>query len=343
MPKVARPAKETVSKNRLSPVQIALLVIVLVGGLGGGGYWLYQQFGAKLSGSVLEIGELKITKEQLALRQAHANIYYPGSGTPEVALAQLIQGLLAAELMKKQGVALDKATWLAEEERIEKQTRDPATLAKIKFVYGQNHDDYLYVGILPDFAQSRIFKLYRSSPQFAEVTRKDAAQFLDEAEKNPAMFAALAEKHGSKARRMLADPKKGMVPVAEAAKVSEAGGMKDASPKGEQEMRLRAEMEAQAGEREVEAAKGLLARLAALPEGSVYKNTLEAPESFETVRLIRRNTDGSAEVEMASFSKPDFGRWFWDEAGKIPVTIYNPELKARFVSEVSWSKQLQLK
>ena len=342
MSKIARPSKETPSQNRLSRIQIALLFVVVVGGLGLGGYWLYQEFGAKLTSYVLEIGDLKITKEQLALRQAHANIYYPGSGTPEVALAQLIQGLLAAELMKKQGVVLDKATWLAEEERIDKQTRDPATLAKIKFIYGQNHDDYLYVGILPDFAQSRIFKLYRSSPQFAEVTRKDAAQFLDEAERNPAMFAALAEKHGSKARRMRVDPKKGMSPISETKKESESGNFKDASPKGEQEMRLRAEMEAQSGEREIEAAKSLLARLSDLPEGSLYKNTLEAPESFETVRLVRRNTDGSADVEMASFPKPDFGRWFWDEAGKIPVKIHHPELKARLLSEVSWSKQLNL-
>jgi hypothetical protein len=342
MSKTYREVSKPAPKHSLSILQIILIAVVLVGGLGVGGYLLYKEFGAKLSSAVLEIGDLKVTSDQLALRQAHANIYYPGSGTPEVALAQLIQGYLAAELMKQQGVVLDKATWLAEEERIDKQTRDPATLAKIKFVYGKNHDDYLFVGILPDFAQSRIFKLYRSSPQFAESARKDAAQFLDEAEKNPSAFAALAEKHGSKARRMLVDPKKGLVPATEIKNEAAEGGIKDASPKSEQEMRLRAEMEAQSGEREVEAAKSLLARLANLSEGQVYGNTLEAPESFETVRLIRRNGDGSAEVEMASFSKPDFGHWFWEEAGKIPVKINHKELKARFISEVSWAKQLNL-
>lgn len=325
----------------LSKVQIVLIALVVAAGLAGAAVLGLRALEArKTAGLAARVGAYEVTQEQLALRQAHANVYYPGSGTPEVALAQLIQGYLAAELMKQQGVELDRATWLAEEERIDKQTRDPATLEKIKFVYAQDHESYLYVGILPDFAQSRIFKLFRSSTSFSEEARVKASAFLDEAERQPASFAALAEKNGLAVRRLRVDPKTGLKP--ETAAPEREPAMRDASPKSEQEMALRAEFEARAGARDVEAARSLLERVAPLAEGQVYGNTLEAPESYEAVRLVRRYADGSAVVEMVSFVKPDFGRWFWAEAGKIPVTVFDPALRDQFAREVSWAKQLNL-
>lgn len=322
----------------LSKLQIALIALVVGAGLAGAGYLARQALTArKTAGMVGRVGGYEITREQLALRQAHANVYYPGSGTPEVALAQLVQGYLAAELMQQQGVTLDRATWLAEEERIDKQTRDPAMLEKIKFVYAQDHENYLYVGILPDFAQSRIFKLFRSSSSFAEEARMQAAAFLDEAERDPKSFAKLAEKRGLAVRRLRADPKTGLGP--ERAERAHEAGIRDAAPKSEQEMALRAEFEARAGARDVEAAQSLLLRLEPLAEGQVYANTLEAPESFEAVRLVKRDA-GGAVVEMVSFAKPDFGRWFWAEAAKIPVTVFDPQLREQFIREVSWAKQL---
>lgn len=328
------------SSAGLSKVQIVLIALVVAAGLAGAGVLGLRAFEAsKTAGLVARIGAYEVTQEQLALRQAHANVYYPGSGTPEVALAQLVQGYLAAELMKQQGVALDRATWLAEEERIDKQTRDPATLEKIKFVYAQDHESYLYVGILPDFAQSRIFKLFRSSSSFAEEARVQASAFLDEAERQPVQFAALAAKRGLAVRRLRVDAKTGMRP--EKAEAEHEPAMRDASPKSQQEMALRAEFEARAGERDLEAARSLLARLEALTDGQVYGNTLEAPESFEAVRLVRRAGEGAAVVEMVSFVKPDFGRWFWAEAAKIPITVYDAALREQFVREVSWAKQLK--
>jgi hypothetical protein len=324
----------------LSRWQIGLLVLLFAAAAAGGA-WFVRDYRRRSEEKTYaaKVGGYLVTVDQLALRQAHANVYYPGSGTPEVALAQLVQGYLSAEIMKQQGVDLDHATWLAEEQRIEQQTRDPATLAKLKFVYGKDHESYLYVGILPDFAQSRLYRLYRSSPALAEEARKTAASFLDAAEKQPAQFAALAKRnYGVEARTLKVDPKQGLQPYA-------APGEKkapEAAAQSEQEARLRAQMTAEAGDRDREAARVLIERLGGLTPGAVYANTLEAPESFETVRLVKREADGSLVVEMAGFAKPDYGAWFWKEAAKIPVHVYNAALREQFVKEVGWARQLNL-
>lgn len=323
----------------LSKLQIGLLALLLIAATAGavwlGRDWMRAQEEKKYAAKV---GGYLVTTDQLALRQAHANVYYPGSGTPEVALAQLVQGYLAAELMKTQGVTLDRETWLAEEKRIDQQTRDPATLAKVKYVYGDDHESYLYVGILPDFAQSRLYRLYRSSPAMAEEARKTASEFLDKAEREPARFAALAKEYGIETRRLKADPRRGMQPVV-AAKDEQRP---QAPAQSQQEAALRAQMSAESGERDREAARTLVERLAGLEPGKVYPNTLEAPESFETVRLVSREPNGSVVVEMAGFVKPDFGAWFWKEAGRIPVKIYSSALREQLVKEVGWARQLNL-
>jgi hypothetical protein len=322
----------------LSRLQIALLAGVALALLAGAAFLVRSGVVARLGETyVAEVGGFKITTEQLKLRQEHANVYYPESGTPEVALAQLIQGYLAAELMKQHGVALDRTTWLAEEERIERQTRDPATLAKIKYVYTNRHDDYLYVGILPDFAQSRLYKLFRSSPSFAEESKQRANQFLDKVELQPERFAVEAEQAGIAVRRLWVDPAKGMQPAESESKET----LPQVVATSAQESQLRAELEARAGEQNVEAARQLLARLEALAPGTVYRNTLETPDSFETVRLVYRKGDGAV-VEMAAFAKPDFGRWFWSEASKIPVRIYDRTLQENLLQKVGWATQLKL-
>ncbi len=276
-------------------------------------------------GIVAEIGPHVVTPRQLALRQAHVEVYYPGSGKPETALAQLVQGYLAAAVLERQGVRLDRSTWVAEDERIARQTRDAETLARLRGVYGDDTESWLYVGVLPDFAQSRAFKYYRSARQPGEAAKSGASTFLDGVVQTPTAFAATARRQGLEPATLLVHEKKGLLPLVDIESPAE----------------VTADMAGEEDPATAEAARLLLERLAGQPDGSVYPRTLETPDGFNVVRLVRR-VPGGAVIELVEFAKPSYGDWFWKEAAEIPVRIGDRELEEAFRAAVSWSQAVNL-
>lgn len=289
-----------------------------------------------LAGEVLaHVGAYEIPRRHLELRAAHAEVYYPGTGKPEVALAQLIQGYLAAEILRAHGIMLDRAACLAEVARIERETRDAATWLKVKMVYGKDQESLLRVGILPDFAQSRLYRFYRAAPEFTRVARERASTFIDAVEKTPARFADEAARRGAAVQRVVLDARRGILPVTQTAGVV-ANASDSASSFG-------AALATSWQSYDADAAKALLDRLRDMALGRVYPNTLETPEAFVAVRLIQRIGSNQAEVELATFAKPEFGSWFWGEAKKIPISVRDPILKASFQKTISWSRELRFK
>lgn len=332
-------------KTQVSLIPTILLLVAVIA-LVAVGVVLLSNGGEERGEPVIAtVGSYAITEEALHFRMAQVDIYYPGSGVPEVALAQLVQGYLSAELLKREGAELDHDALLAEAQRIDRQTRDPERLAQIKAVYGENRDAFLRTGILPDFAQSRLFAYFRKEARYSSEAKTTADAFLAKAQRNPEGYGELAEGMGASPRRFHVDPEEGMTPITETdGGVDDGGapGMIDASPKSPEEQRLRADMQRSATEQDLAAARSLLERLAPLTEGQVYRNTLETPDSYQTARLISREGDGAI-VEMAGFLKPDFGQWFWGEARAIPIQIEDPALRNSFRNKVSWAGDLNFK
>lgn len=270
--------------------------------------------------SVAQVGDRAITADMLARRGRQIDIYYPGQSRPDSALAQLIQGYLAVELLRREGIDLDRRAWIAERDRIERDTRDRDRLEQIKAIYADDEEAYLRVGILPDFARSRLLRHHRATARFGEPARAAAAALLDEVAANPATFAARAEVRGAAVTHLIVDPSAGLRPVGA-----------DAAPPDDAAI---------AGDRA--AAARLIALLVDLPPGHVHPRTLETPDSFDAVRLVRRHLDGSIEVELAAFARPDFDAWFWTQAHDVPVAIYDDALRATFLAQVGWSRKLTL-
>jgi len=92
---------------------------------------------------VCTVGALSFNKRDLVCRAAVAEVYYPGRGLPYVALAQLVEGGLAVEVLRNLGHRLTPAMLEAEATRIDEHTRDPERLARIKAVYGKERSRYL--------------------------------------------------------------------------------------------------------------------------------------------------------------------------------------------------------
>ncbi len=314
-----------------------LLSAVMAATLAAGGIWLLRG----PAEPALRVGPYAVSDEQLELRRRHVAVLYPDSAQPEVAAAQLVQGYLSAVVLAKYGTELDRRTWEAEALRVDRETRDPEMLGQLKAVYAADQESYLTVGLLPDFAQSRLFRYYRSASRFAEESRRRAAAFLDEAEQNPAEFEALAAKLGGLYRKVEADPELGLIPFG-AAEDAAAPELRDESPRSRRERAIRARMAGDQAAQESAAARMLISRLGGVAAGAVYPRTLETGESFEAARVLDRRADGTLVVELVSFAKPDYGAWFWSEARTVPVVIRDAGLRDALRAKAAWAKDLQI-
>jgi len=128
----------------------------------------------------------------LQLRRKQIDLYYPGSGSREAALAQLVEGALAEHVLRINGIELDRAACIAERDRIDSTTRAPELLRRIRAVYAGDDEAYLNVSVLPDLARKRLDEFYRNTPRFSQAARAAASAFLDEVAAAPDTFAERA-------------------------------------------------------------------------------------------------------------------------------------------------------
>jgi hypothetical protein len=93
-----------------------------------------------------------ITQADVEGRLRVTRIYYPKDATPDVALADLIEGELALAVLRARDVELGPREIAAEAARIDRATRWPARLAEIKRVLGP---DYERLFVRPLLARTR--------------------------------------------------------------------------------------------------------------------------------------------------------------------------------------------
>jgi hypothetical protein len=265
------------------------------------------------------VGAHDITEAMIAARRRHIDQYYPGSGSRVAALAQLVQGYLAVEVLEARGVTLDRATWEAERDRIERDTRAPERLAQLRAVYGDDEASYLYVGVLPDFARARAHRHFGASEDRVSTARARASAFVDATTADPDAFAEAARAAGIEPLQVVADRERGIDSI-----------QTPASDRGRPSSDDRAQ------------ATVLIELLADLEPGQVHPRTLETPNSFQAARLLRRRADGAIEVELVAFELPSFHDWFWQEAQAIPIAIFDRALRESLRSEVAWAGELPL-
>lgn len=168
-------------------------------------FWLSSLglFGCKASPSLplIQVGEFKLSQADLNLRKRQVALFYPNQkkkNDQEIpALAQLIKGYLAASILHQVSRPIDKIALENEGARIQKNSRDPEKLKALQTIFtaaqkaghkGQkkskevspiiSNDKYLTVGLLPDFAQSRLHHFFLNTPVHFDNTRPQAIEEL---------------------------------------------------------------------------------------------------------------------------------------------------------------------
>ena len=277
--------------------------------------------GCKKKDIVAKVGDIEITKKDLDYRAKVSEVYYPKSGQPYVALAQLIQSYLDESVLKAVGGKADDAAWEAEAKRVDENTKAPEVLKKIKDVYGLDHAGYIKTFIRPVYAERYLYnEIFLKSKDISKDQNEQAKKFLAEAIANPSQFEAIATKMSLKASKMKLNENTGIAPFEESKKV--LSRPENPEPAG------------------MEQAKFLIDKIDKLSPGSVYPEIIEWQEGFQMIMLVDKK-DKDYIVETVSVPKRDYDSWFWENAAKVPVKITDPALKAELVKQVGWASKLK--
>ncbi|HEX4925658.1 MAG TPA: hypothetical protein VFV50_16300 [Bdellovibrionales bacterium] len=124
---------------------------------------------------VAKVGRFQITEKDLEYKERLIQYYYPQSETGK-ALSALTKSYVNAQILENNGRVMNEEALQAESDRIDKNTKDPISLAEVKDIFGSDTAAYRRVFVLPTLADRLI-----SFELFPEIQKKDptAARLIE--------------------------------------------------------------------------------------------------------------------------------------------------------------------
>lgn len=274
-------------------------------------------------GKVADVGGIIITEKDLEQRGKVSEIYYPGSNKAYIALAQLSRAYLSEKVLESLGHKVDEQTLQAESKRIDENTKAPEVLKKIKDAYGMDKQGYTKTFIRVTYDERYLYnEVFLKSRDIHKEQYLKAQSIIRESQQSPEKFMEISKKYGQDAKALKISEKEGIKPV-EDKKQAEGPGPDRENVGMEQATRL-------------------IEMVSKVKPGEVYPELVEWQEGFQILKFVKKEGDTYI-VESVSIPKRDFDEWFWENASKIPVKIYNPALKAELLKQVSWANKIKLK
>ena len=270
--------------------------------------------------NLCDVGDTKITSRDIEFRKRVSEVYYPGSGKDYVALAQLVKGYLSEEVLKSLGYKIDESILEGEAERIDKNTKAPDVLERIKRIYGRNRRDYIKTFVRIVYAERFLYnEVFLKSRDIHRREFQKMEDFLHAVKKSPHSFKKIAEKMDLEAKRLRVSKDKGILRF-EGKSIDE-----------------RKETGSGSGQ-----ADRIIDLLKGLKEGMVYPDVIEWMEGYQVIRLVKKEGDEYI-VDSVSIQKRNYDEWFWERAKEVPVKIYDEKLKDKFIKEVGWARMVNLR
>jgi hypothetical protein len=151
---------------------------------------------------VAVVGEVTITAEDVAYRQAVAAIRYGESFPAHLALYQLIEEALMAEVGRTYGIVLSEQMLDDEAERVQKTSRDPQTLAHIRAVFDDDETAYQRLVLEPILVNQLLHARFSLGHDIQAEPLARAKEVLAAAQLDPTSMTELAEKYGGEYHQM---------------------------------------------------------------------------------------------------------------------------------------------
>lgn len=127
--------------------------------------------------TLVKVGDYEVTESMVEFREKVSKIYYPKEPT-KVGLDQLVRAYTMAHILKIHGVEITEEMLQREQQRIDKNTRDPVMLGRLKDVFGKNAEAYKKCFILPNLVEKVFYNdFFLQSKEIQQESQKAALRF----------------------------------------------------------------------------------------------------------------------------------------------------------------------
>lgn len=285
--------------SRKKHLPLAVLGMLLLAAMGI--YFLWP-------GPVSRIGSWKIYPEDIAFREQIIHIEYP-EAKHGAALAQLEKSARYLQILESYGVTVTKEDLVQEADRIEKSSRDPGTLKKIKSVFGENQEAYLKNYVFPVFIQRILpYEFFPRKVDVQKVSLETAQRIIAEVQKDPARLQEIAEKEGLSVRTVSLSLEKGLR-WENTRQRPEREFLNTSSPVAELQNNF-AEQAQKEGRLWYESFLNKLA------DGDVLDKPLNYQETFLVIQRVRQTSPDEFQLRVLAIPKITFEQWLTKELEK---------------------------
>jgi hypothetical protein len=268
---------------------------------------------------IAQVGDQAITAQELAYRQEVMALRSGEEAEPHVALFQLLEEGLMAEVGRAYDVVVNEEMLADEAARVQASSRDPETLARIRALFGDDEAAYRRLVLQPILVNQLLHARFSLGHDIQAEPLARAQELLANAQAEPASLSGLAQEFGGEVRRLQV-----------------VGG------------RLRQEGEAESPEKASDGLQGLAPYepewpdydrqfveqvVAGLGPGEIHPQVIEDRRSFLVVRLLSREGEG-ASLEAVIIPKLAFEPWFQTQSQRVSLTIHDEALREAIVAEL---------
>ena len=271
------------------------------------------------SGEVARVGGKGFADSTVILRtKLYSGSKYNENDLRYVALAQLIRGELAVQLLEREGLKPNDQELETEAKRAEVKLQSAEGRELLKTFKAGGRKVYLDTFVLPGYAEKKLRNdVYPKADDARTDARQKAEALLRNLLARPAAFAEKAGKSGFKVQRLSASVGSGvfLYDGEKRTQISPPRSLK---------------------------AKNLETALAAVKNGVLLSAVVEGPDCYLIVRMAGKE-QGNLLADAILVPKNNFDNWFFARVARTPVTIKEPLLKREFLKNVAWASKLNMK
>jgi hypothetical protein len=263
---------------------------------------------------VAQVGERAITAEDVAYRQAVIAIRSGEEAPAFLALFQLLEEALMAEVGREYGGVVSEEMLAEEAARVESESRDPQMLARIRVVFGEDEAAYRRLVIEPILVNQLLHARFSLGHDIQAEPLARAEEILVDAMTDPALLPSLADEfRGTYQEIQIVD-----------------GHIRHDDPEQE-------ELPSELAQYDVEWSDYDRAFVEEVVEGLgigyLHPQVVEDRYSFMVVRLLSRDGD-DALLESVVIPKLAFEPWFQTQSQRVTLVVNDRSLREALLAEV---------
>lgn len=298
-----------------------------------------------------QVGDISIYKQDAVFRDQIILLDSPDEKR-SLGLFQLMKSAYHEMILKNNGYVIQPTQILSEEERINKATKDPEKLNKIKAIFKNDMEAYRRVFVKPAFVDKVIYyDFFVNDEKVHTESLKQAMDFIAGYD-SKIKFSDYANSKNVKYQNLTVSLKKGL--IWEVPKSEESGASKtpirmdslsvkakdkngkivhqqnQAGIQGARNLevlnRLRPQFENIDAQKIEEAQKWVDSIIDKMVVGQILGSPISREDAWLALFYVAKKSDVEFDLQVATFSKLNFSDWLAQEKKKIEVKVYDKSL-----------------